>query len=140
MARSHWFLPSAGRLHSDSFWPSTGGGDNDQDDDGHGTGSEVEGGGPEARTSVPELEPDDSENDDMVDLDDEEETTVRKTPMKRPAASAISKASATPTTTAVGDDKPDVPDRPPTPKAKKANTAVKKPAAKSSGPGCSDLP
>ena len=127
MARSHSFLPSAGRLHSDSFWPSTGGGDNDQDDDGHGTGSEVEGGGPEARTSVPEL-------------DDEEETTVRKTPMKRPAASAISKASATPTTTAVGDDKPDVPDRPPTPKAKKANTAVKKPAAKSSGPGCSDLP
>ena len=97
------------------------------------------GGGPEARTSVPELEPDDSENDD-VDLDDEEETTVRKTPMKHPAASAISKASATPTTTAVGDDKPDVPDRPPTPKAKKANTAVKKPAAKSSGPGCSDLP
>ena len=54
MARSHSFLPSAGRLHSDSFWPSTGGGDNDQDDDGHGTGSEVEGDGAELRTAVPD--------------------------------------------------------------------------------------
>ena len=43
-----------GRSHSDSFWPSTGGGDNDQDDDGHGTGSEVEGDGAELRTAVPD--------------------------------------------------------------------------------------
>ena len=125
-----------GRSHSDSFWPSTGGGDKD---DGHGTGSGVEGDGAELRTAVP----------DSWGLMSMTRTlslrmiSWRKRrpfqPYEAPVASAISKASATPTmTTAVGDDKPDDSDHPPTPKTTKKTAVKRKPAAKSSGPGCSD--